>query len=164
MGGLVRRSLVEQDPQQIAHLMLLGQGMGERQLGLDLVAVSSPLPLTYHVALVDQLGDDSVGGALGDPNGCGDFAEPDARVTSHADKDMRVVGQKVPPGGGSVRALLCHTRKVFHELVIQCAYGTGPHQDSSGVADASRFAGPVGLTDTAAVNRAGGVPTSGGMK
>jgi hypothetical protein len=144
--------------------MLVGQGVAERQLGLDLVAVSSPLPLTYHVALVDQLGDDSVGCALGDPDGSSDVAEPDARITSHADKHVRVVGQKVPAGGGFVRVLPCHTRKVFHELVIMCVYGHGPHQDSPGVADTSRIADSVGLADTAAVNRAGGIPTSRGMK
>ena len=90
--------LADQDPEQIAHLMLLGQGVGQRQLGLDLVAVPSALPLAHHVALVHQLGDDPVGGALGDPDGGGDVPQPDAGVTSNADQDVRVVGQKVPAG------------------------------------------------------------------
>jgi hypothetical protein len=37
-----------------------------------------------------------VGGALGDPDGSGDVAQADARVMSHARKDVGVVGQKVP--------------------------------------------------------------------
>jgi hypothetical protein len=142
--------------------MLLGQGMAERQLGLDLVAVPSPLPLTHHVALVDQLGDDSVGGALGDPDGGGDVAEPDARVTSHAHQDVRVVGQKVPAGGGLLRVLRCHTGKVFHELVVLCLHGHGTHQDSSGVADASRVTGSISFANPAPINGAGADPTTGG--
>ena len=45
-----------------------------------------------------------------------------------------------------------------------CLHGHETHPDSSGVADAIRFAGPVGFANTAPVNRAGGVPTTGGMK
>ena len=141
--------------------MLLGQGVAERQLGLDLVAVPSSLPLAHHVALLDQLGDDSVGGPLGDPDGGGDVAEPDAGVASHADQDVRVVGQKVPAGGGLLRVLRCsHIGKVFHELVIMCPYGHGTHQDSSGVADASRVTGSVSFASPAPINGAG-EPVSG---
>jgi hypothetical protein len=48
--------------------------------------------------------------------------------------------------------------------VVLCLYGHGHHPDSSSVADASRFTGPLGFADTAAVNRAGGVPTTGGKE
>jgi hypothetical protein len=158
-------SLADQDLQQITHLMLLGQGVAERQLGLDLVAVPSALSLTHHVALVDQLGDDAVGGALGDPDGGGDVAQPNAGVTSNADQDVRVVGQEVPAGGGLLRVLrCCHIGKVFHELVVVCLYGYATHQDSSGVADASRVTDPIGFADPAPINLAGGDPTTGGKK
>jgi len=143
--------------------MLLGQGVAERQLGLDLVAVPSSLPLAHHVTLLDQLGDDSVGGALGDPDGGCDVAEPDAGVASHADQDVRVVGQKVPAGGGLLRVLRCgHIGKVFHELVIMCPYGHGTHQDSSGVSDASRVTDAISFANPAPINGAGGDPTTGG--
>jgi hypothetical protein len=116
--------LADQDPEQIAHLMLLGQGVGQRQLGLDLVAVPSALPLAHHVALVHQLGDDPVGGALGDPDGGGDVPQPDAGVTSNADQDVRVVGQKVSAGRGLLRVLACHIGRVFHEIIVLCSLDT----------------------------------------
>jgi hypothetical protein len=155
-------ALADQHLKQIADLTLLGQGVPQRQLCLDLVAVPSALALAHHVSLVDQLGDDPVGGALGDPDGGGDLAQPDARVTSNADQDVRVIGQKVPAGDGLLRVLRFHTGKVFHELVITCLYGNGTHQDSSGVADASRVADPPGFADPASINSAGGNPTTGG--
>jgi hypothetical protein len=105
-----------------------------------------------------------MGGALGDPDGGGDVAQPNAGVTSHADQDVRVVGQKVPAGEGLLRVLRFHTGKVFHELVIVCLYGPGTHQDSSGVADASRVTDPIGFADPGPINGAGGDPTTEGKK
>ena len=93
--NLARRR-ADQDLKQLAHLQLLGEWVGQRELGLHLVAISSALSLAHHVPLVDQLGQDSVGGAFGDADGSGDVAQADTGVTSHADQDMRVIGQKVP--------------------------------------------------------------------
>jgi hypothetical protein len=45
-----------------------------------------------------------------------------------------------------------------------CPYGHGTHQDSSGVADASRVTDPIGFADPAPSNGAGGDPTPGGKK
>ena len=49
-------------------------------------------------------------------------------------------------------------------MVVLCSYGRGNHPDSSSVADASRITDPVGFANPAPVHRAGGVPTTGGMK
>jgi hypothetical protein len=75
-----------------------------------------------------------------------------------------VVSEKVPARIRLLRALRHISRKVFHELVIMFVHGRGTHTDSSSVADASRIPDPVGLANPAPVNRAGGVPTTGGMK
>jgi hypothetical protein len=45
-----------------------------------------------------------------------------------------------------------------------CLYGDSAHQDSAGVADASRLTDPIGLADPAPIDRAGGNPTTGGKK
>ena len=58
--------------------------MAQGKLRHDLVAVSSAVSLAQHVALLDQLGQDPVGGALGDPDRCGDVAQADARVMCDA--------------------------------------------------------------------------------
>jgi hypothetical protein len=89
--------------------------MTQGKLRLDLVAVPPAMPLAKHVAFFDQLGQDPVGGALGDPDRSGDVAQADARVMSHARKDVSVVGQKVPAGGWCLRTLLHISRRWFHE-------------------------------------------------
>ena len=48
------------------------RGMTQGKLRLDLVAVPPAMSLAQHVALFDQLGQDPVGGALGDPDRGGD--------------------------------------------------------------------------------------------
>ena len=75
--------------------------MAQGKLGLRPGSGFAGPSLAQHVALFDQLGEDPVGGALGDPDRGGDVAQPDARVTGDADEDVGVVGQKVPAGAPS---------------------------------------------------------------
>ena len=96
----------DQDIEQIAHLALLDQGMTHGASRYYLVAIASAVPFAQHVSLLDQLGQDPVGGALGDPNRCGNVAQADARVMSDAGEDMGVVGQKVPAPGRGRRPLV----------------------------------------------------------
>jgi hypothetical protein len=70
----------KQNFEQLANLLLLDDGMPQGKLGLDLVAVSAPMSLAQHVALLDQLGEDLVGAALRDADGSGDVAQADAGV------------------------------------------------------------------------------------
>ena len=90
--------------------MLPGERVSEWQLGLHLVVVSPPASLPQHVTLVDELGEDSVGGTLGDPDGGGDVPQPHAGVTSDADQDVCVVGQEVPAREPLLRVLLSHNQ------------------------------------------------------
>ena len=88
----------EQHFEQIAHLSPVDERMTQGQVRLDLVAIAPALPLAQHIALLDQLGEDPVGGAFGDPDSGGDVAQSDTRIIGHADKDVGVVGQEVPAG------------------------------------------------------------------
>jgi hypothetical protein len=73
--------------------------MAQGEVRDDLVVVSPSPSLAQHIAAVDQLSEDPVGGTLRDPNCGGDVAQPDSGVIGHAHKDVGVVGQKVPAGG-----------------------------------------------------------------
>ncbi len=72
--------------------------MTEGKIRYDLVTVPPTLSLAQHIATFDQLGEDPVGGAFGDPDRRGDVAQADSRVIGHARKDVGVVGQEVPAG------------------------------------------------------------------
>jgi hypothetical protein len=104
--------------EQIAHLSPLDEGMTQRKLRHDLVAIPSALSLAQHVALVDELGEDPVGGAFGDPDRGGDVAQADARIMGHAGEDMGVIGQKVPSPGRRGRLLLLISGNQIHEYRI----------------------------------------------
>jgi hypothetical protein len=93
----------DQDLEQIAHRSLLDEGMTQGNLRHDLVTVPPALSLAQHVTLFDQLGQDPVGGALGDPDRSGDVAQADPWVVSDANKHVRVVCQKVPASGHRCR-------------------------------------------------------------
>lgn len=70
--------------------------MRQRLLAPDLVAVSSTISLSQHVALVDQLGEDPMRGTLGDPHRIGDIAHPDAWIVGDTQEDVGVIGEEVP--------------------------------------------------------------------
>jgi hypothetical protein len=84
--------------QQLTHLTLTDKRMAKGQLGLDLVAVAAPMPLAQNVALLDQLGEDFVGAALGDANRSRNIAQSDAGILSDAEQNVGVVGEEVPTG------------------------------------------------------------------
>src|SRR5436190_19514067 len=93
--------------------------MPEGKLRYHLVAISSPFSLAEDVALFDQLGDDPVGGPLGDADRGRDVAQADAGVRRDASKDVRVVRQEVPAGYCS-RTLRHISRYSLHEFMILC--------------------------------------------
>src|SRR5918994_1864444 len=94
--------------------------MTQGKLGFDLVAVSPAMSLAQHVALLDQLREDPVSGALGDPDRCGDVAQADSRVMSHAHEDVGVVCQKVPVRDRCLGTPRLISRSCFHEYMIHC--------------------------------------------
>jgi hypothetical protein len=90
--------------------------MAERKLGYDLVAVPPAIPLAQDIPLVDQLGQDPVGRAFGDPDRNGNVAQAYPRISGHAGKDVSVVRQKVPARGRGLRRTLVRiSRSLFHE-------------------------------------------------
>ena len=68
----------------------------ERQVGLDLVAVAAAVLLLDDVPGLGEIGDDAVGGALGDARPGRDVAQPHARVVGDAQQHPGVVGQEAP--------------------------------------------------------------------
>jgi hypothetical protein len=88
----------EQRFKQFADLLLPDERVTQGKLRHDLVAISPAPSLAQHVARVDEVGQDLVGGALGDADGGGDVAQPNARVMGDARKDVGVVRQEVPVG------------------------------------------------------------------
>jgi len=66
------------------------------QVGLDLVAVAAAVHVLDDVPGLGALGDDAVGGALGDARAGRDVAQPYARVVGDAQQHPGVVGQEAP--------------------------------------------------------------------
>ena len=67
-----------------------------RVLSIDRVAISAADPGGPDVSRVDELGEDPLGGPLGDPDPAGDVPEPDVRVLGEAEQHLRVVRQERP--------------------------------------------------------------------
>jgi hypothetical protein len=106
--------------EQIANLLFLDEGMPQGQLRLDLVVVSSPTSLARHIALIDEIGKDLVGAALGDADGAGNVAQPGSGVISDAQQDVGVVRQEVPmPRHWSRQRLSVFSRINIHEFMLQ---------------------------------------------
>ena len=64
----------------------------------DLVAVAAAVFVLGDVFGLDEIGDDAVGGALGDARPGRDVAQPHARVVGDAQQHPGVVGQATPVG------------------------------------------------------------------
>ena len=71
-------------------------GVTHGYVGSDAVAVSTADPFALDVAGFDQVGDDALGGSLGDSNALGDVTESRARVAVEAEKDLGVVREEPP--------------------------------------------------------------------
>ena len=78
-------------------------GVAHGDLGVDAVVVAAADSFAFHVAGFDQVGDDALRGALGDPDGLGDVAEADVGFALDAEQHLGVVREE-PPGFFSVRA------------------------------------------------------------
>ena len=69
---------------------------GERQVGLDLVAVAAAVLVLDDVPGLGEIGDDAVGGALGDARPGRAIAQPHARVAGGARQHPGVAGRDAP--------------------------------------------------------------------
>jgi hypothetical protein len=75
---------------------LAGAGLGQRQVSLDLIAVTAAVFLLHHIASVGEIGDDAVGAALGDAQAGRDVAQPDARLVGNTQQHPGVISQETP--------------------------------------------------------------------
>jgi hypothetical protein len=63
---------------------------------VDRVVVSAPATLADDEPCIDEVGEDPLGGTLGDADPLGDVAQPDVPVAGDAEEDLRVVRQECP--------------------------------------------------------------------
>ena len=75
--------------------------MSHGDAGVDPVVVAASDSFAGDVAGVDEVGDDALCGAFGDPDGLGEVAETRIGVAAQAEQDLRVVGQE-PPGVSAI--------------------------------------------------------------
>ena len=93
--------LPEEDVEEIANTALLdlpGEGVVQRELGIDLVDVSPATSLANDVAVLDQLRDDAMCASLRDPHGLSDITQANPGVVGNAEHDLSVVGEELVPG------------------------------------------------------------------
>ena len=79
-------------------------GVTHGYFGSDAVVVSTADPFALDVPGLDQVGDDALGGTLGDSDALSDVTEPDVRVADEAEQDLGVVREEPPGLGVVVRA------------------------------------------------------------
>lgn len=92
-GAVVQMEQFE-EPADLSSLL---RGVAEhRSVHLDDVAVTTPVPLPFDEAGIDQVGEDPLGGADGDTDGIGHVAQPQIRVAGDAQQHLRVVGHELP--------------------------------------------------------------------
>jgi hypothetical protein len=89
-------ALLAEHTEDLTDSVLALERMSQRKVGVKLIAVSSPVAVAVKIAGVNEVGDDPLGGALGDPDACGDVTKPNAGVTGNADQHVGVVGEKRP--------------------------------------------------------------------
>ena len=80
----------------MADLVAVLGGVTHGYVGSDAVAVSTADPFALDVAGFDQVGDDALGGSLGDSNALGDVTESRVRVAVDAEEDLGVVREEPP--------------------------------------------------------------------
>ena len=76
-------------------MALLG-GVTHGYVGSDAVAVSTADSFALDVAGFDEVGDDALGGSLGDTNALGDLTESRVRVAVDTEEDLGVVREEPP--------------------------------------------------------------------
>ena len=88
----------------MADLVAVLGGVTHCCVGSDAVVVSSADAFALDVAGFDQVGDDALGGSLGDPHPLGDVTESRVPVALEAEKDLGVVREEPPRPVGVFRA------------------------------------------------------------
>jgi len=63
-------------------------------VGSHVVEISAPLPLTIDVPGAGEVGDDPLGGALGDAQQVGDVPDANPRIPGDQEQRVAVVGEQ----------------------------------------------------------------------
>jgi hypothetical protein len=93
--------------------------VAELAAGVDLVVVAPSDLGADDVSGGDQVGEDSLGGSLGDADLLGDVAGAGLGVACHAQKHVRMVGKEAPRAGGPrLRPLLHGARSVSYTTML----------------------------------------------
>lgn len=82
--------------EKIADLLVPLGRMAHLRPSIDGVVIAAADPLAPDIPALDQIGDDALSGALGDPDPFGDVAHAHAAVARDAEEDLRVVGDEAP--------------------------------------------------------------------
>jgi hypothetical protein len=64
--------------------------------GIDAVVVPAAVMFAVDVAGVDEVGEDSLGGAFGDADPFSDVSKPDVGATRDCEEYLGVVGEEAP--------------------------------------------------------------------
>jgi len=80
----------------LADLVAVLGGVPHGYVGSDAVVVPTADAFALDVAGFDQVGDDALGGSLGDSNALGDVTESRVRIVVEAEKDLGVVREEPP--------------------------------------------------------------------
>ena len=94
-GALIVNNLAIAGMQFTDAVMLFG-GVAQREFVVDPVVVASPDPDRLEVARRDQVGEDPLGGSLGDADSFCDVADPQVGLGGDGEQHMCVVGQERP--------------------------------------------------------------------
>lgn len=86
----------QENLEQLVDAVAGGYGMAEGTPGRDGVAVAPPVPGSGEVAARLEVGDDLLGGPLGNGNEKRHLAQRDIRIASDGEQDMGVVCQEGP--------------------------------------------------------------------
>ncbi len=70
------------------------KGQSEGQVGCDVVDVPAPLPLTIEVPRADQVGDNALGGALGDVEKVREISNANSWVTGDQEERVAVIREQ----------------------------------------------------------------------
>jgi len=75
---------------------LVQESFGEGGLGAYVVAIAASVALLDDVASVDEVLDNTKGGAFGHVEGGSDFTQPNARVSGDTQQRTRMAGEESP--------------------------------------------------------------------
>lgn len=98
-----RPSEGSEDLDQVSDVLVAGDWIVDREVGVDRVPVATPVPFSRDVPRGGQLDDDPMRSPLGDPHPVTNLSQANAGVVGDADQHLGVIGQKRPARCSVVR-------------------------------------------------------------